>query len=89
MCKNCVQATQKLWEVLFKTGAFAQHFSLEALLNFVYTTKSLVSTEFTHIRNALLHKGCFAYLPTLSTTPITTTIYIYNNNTVGGLKEVS
>ncbi len=80
---------QKLWDVLCKSRLYTQLSFSKSVINFVYTATSLTSTEFTHIRNALLYMGSAPYLPTLSTTPITTTIYIYNNNTVGGLKEVS
>lgn len=89
MCKKCVQTMNKLWGVLCTSATFAQQVFLRLTKKFIYTAITRVSTDFSHINKRGIFKWYATYLPTISTTPITTTIYIYNNNTVGGLKEVS
>ena len=85
MCKECVQTVVGLWAWLRQTLTCAHDACTNFFEHKLYTGFTGSFRQLTHMVNSLFYPRSLTVLSTLSTVPITTTIYIYNNKTVGGL----
>jgi hypothetical protein len=87
MCKKCVQVVVSKWRVLWESASYTHLFVQAFTSGLVYTGFNKAFTEATHSNFSAFKQWLVRGFSTVSTSPITTTIYINNKEAAGGQKE--